>query len=70
MRLSDLEDWLTPAEAGRLIGISTQYVRDLLADKKLRGIRTHQGFLVDPADAERMRQERAERQGQDRGPAS
>ena len=58
MRLSDLEDWLTPAEAGRIIGMSKQGVLNYLEDKALRGVRTHQGWLVDPDDAERLRQER------------
>jgi excisionase family DNA binding protein len=64
MRLSDIEDWLTPAEAARAIGISKQHALNLLADKKLRGVKTHQGYLVDPDDAERFRRERAERQEQ------
>ena len=58
MRLSDLEDWLTPAEAGRVIGMSKQGVLNYLEDKALRGVKTHQGWLVDPKDAERLRDER------------
>ena len=32
-----------------------------LEDKALRGVKTHQGWLVDPKDAERVRDERAKR---------
>ena len=58
VRLRELEDWLTPAEAGWLIGITKQAVTKRLEDGKLRGVRTHQGWLVDPKDAERARVER------------
>jgi hypothetical protein len=61
MRLSDLELWLTPAEAGKMIGISKQAVIKQLEEVKLRGVKTHQGWLVDPKDAERVRGERAKR---------
>jgi hypothetical protein len=59
MRLSDLENWLTPAEAGEVIGISKQGTINYLEEKTLRGVKTHQGWLVDPKDAERVARERA-----------
>lgn len=59
MRLSDLENWLTPAEAGKIIGISKQATIKQLEERTLRGVKTHQGWLVDPNDAERVRDERA-----------
>lgn len=61
MRLSDLESWLTPAEAGKVIGISKQATIKQLEERTLRGVKTHQGWLVDPEDAERVRDERAKR---------
>ncbi len=61
MRLKDLESWLTPAEAGQVIGISKQAVVKRLEEAKIRGVKTHQGWLVDPEDAERVRREREER---------
>ena len=61
MRLSDLEEWLTPAEAGKVIGISKQATIKQLEERTLRGVKTHQGWLVDPKDAERVRDERAKR---------
>lgn len=63
MRLSDLENWLTPAEAGKVIGISKQATIKQLEERTLRGVKTHQGWLVDPEDAERVRDERQERRG-------
>jgi hypothetical protein len=61
MRLSDLENWLTPAEAGKVIGISKQATIKQLEERTLRGVKTHQGWLVDPRDAKRVRDERAKR---------
>jgi hypothetical protein len=58
MRLADLEDWLTPAESGRVIGISKQAVIKRLEEHKLRGVKTHQGWLVDPDDTDRASRER------------
>jgi hypothetical protein len=56
--LKDLESWLTPAEAGRVMGMSKQAAVKRLDQKTLRGVKTHQGWLVDPEDAERVARER------------
>jgi hypothetical protein len=48
--LKELEGWLTPAEAGLIIGISKQAAILRLDAGKLRGVKTHQGWLVDPKD--------------------
>jgi hypothetical protein len=56
--LKDLEKWLTPAEAGRIMGMSKQAAVKRLEQKTLRGVKTHQGWLVDPEDAERVARER------------
>ena len=56
--LEELELWLTPAEAGRVMGMSKQAAVKRLEQKTLRGVRTHQGWLVDPEDAERVARER------------
>ena len=56
--LKELEEWLTPAEAGRAMGMSKQAAIKRLEQKTLRGVRTHQGWLVDPEDAERVAKER------------
>ena len=59
MRLSNFEEWLTPAEAGRVIGVTKQTMVKWLEDRTIRGVRTHQGWLVDPEDAERVKQARS-----------
>ena len=46
--LKELEGWLTPAEAGRIIGITKQGMIRCLEEGRQRGVRTHQGWLVDP----------------------
>jgi hypothetical protein len=46
--LRELEGWLTPAEAGRIIGITKQGLLKRLEEGRQRGVRTHQGWLVDP----------------------
>lgn len=61
LRLKELESWLTPAEAGEVVGISKQAVVKRLENATIRGVKTHQGWLVDPKDAERLRREREER---------
>jgi hypothetical protein len=48
--LRELESWLTPSEAGRTIGITKQGAIKRLEAGKLRGVKTHQGWLVDPED--------------------
>ena len=47
--LKELETWLTPAQAGRIIGMSKQGVIKRLENQQLRGVKTKQGWLVDPA---------------------
>jgi hypothetical protein len=58
--LKELETWVTPAEAGRVIGMSKQGTIKRLERKTLRGIKTHQGWLVDPEDAARVARERGQ----------
>ena len=53
--LRELEQWLTPAEAGRAVGISKQGMIRRLEEGRQRGVRTHQGWLVDPEDLEPKR---------------
>jgi hypothetical protein len=65
VRMKDLENWLTPAEAGRVIGISKQATVTRLDEGKLRGVKTHQGWLVDPRAAEQAARERAEKKGKE-----
>lgn len=62
MKLKELESWFTPADAGAVIGISKQAVVKRLENATIRGVKTRQGWLVDPADAERVKREREEKQ--------
>jgi hypothetical protein len=55
--LKELATWLTPAEAGREMGMSKQAAIKRLEQKTLRGVKTHQGWLVDPEDARRVAHE-------------
>ncbi len=56
--IKELEKWLTPAEAGRVMGMSKQGAIKRLEQKTLRGVKTHQGWLVEPGDAARVARER------------
>lgn len=62
MRLKDLEEWLTPTDVARMLGISRQAVHKRLEEGKLgRAVKTRAGWLIDPADAERVAVEVRER---------
>ncbi len=67
MRPKDLEKWLTTAEAGEVIGISKQAVHKRFEARTLRGVRTKLGLLIDPADADRVAGERAEKKASKQG---
>jgi hypothetical protein len=59
--LREIEDWLSPSEAAALIGTSGQWVTQLARDGKLDSVRTSLGWLINPADAERLASERLKR---------
>jgi hypothetical protein len=54
----EVERWLSPSQAGRVLGTSGQWVTHLARAKKLRGVKTALGWLVDPEDVERMAEKR------------
>ncbi len=56
------EKWLTTGDTASRLGKSRQGVVWMLENKRLRGARTPLGWLVDPADVERMA---AEQQGKE-----
>jgi hypothetical protein len=56
--LKELETWLTPAGAGLVMGMSKQATIKKLENKTLRGVKTAQGWLVDPENAARVARER------------
>ncbi len=53
-----MEEWLSGAQAARLIGVTPQWVRTLARDKKVETVETPLGFLYRRADVERLAQER------------
>ncbi len=61
--IKEFETWMTPAGAGRRIGISKQAVHKLLENGRFRAARTNAGWLLDPASVEEYREARAERFG-------
>ncbi len=57
----EIESWLSPAQAGAMLGTSGQWVTQLARAGKIDAVRTPLGWLVNPADAERLAKERLER---------
>lgn len=53
------DGWLMPAQAGRQLGIGPERVRQLIAEGRLRAVRTAAGRLVDPASVEELKTQRA-----------
>jgi hypothetical protein len=58
--VEEIANWLAPSQAGRVLGTSGQWVKQLARRGKLRGIETSLGWLVDPDDVERLANERLE----------
>lgn len=54
----EVENWLSPSEAGAVLGTSGQWVTQLARARKLDAVRTSLGWLVNPADVERLANER------------
>ena len=59
--------WLSPAQAGHLLGVSAERVRQLERLGRLAGIRTPLGRLLDPASVEALRAERSKASDQQAG---
>lgn len=58
--IREIEDWLSPSEAGKLLGTSGQWVTQLARTGRLDGVRTSLGWLVNPEDVDRVAKERTE----------
>jgi hypothetical protein len=56
-----VESWLSPSEAGDILGTSGQWVTTLARDGKLDAVRTSLGWLINPDDVERLANQRLER---------
>lgn len=56
--LAEFERWITTGHTASRLGASRQGVVWMLENRKLRGVRTALGWLVDPKDVERLARER------------
>ncbi len=59
--IREIEYWLSPSQAGELLGTSGQWVTQLARRRELDAVRTSLGWLINPADVERMANERLKR---------
>ena len=59
--IREVESWLSPSQAGAMIGTSGQWVTQLARRGELDAVRTSLGWLVNPADVERLANERLEK---------
>lgn len=60
MTLADVEDLITPAQAGRLLGVTSERVRQLADGGRLPVVRSPLGRLFDRADVEALAKSRAQ----------
>ncbi len=59
MQLKELEKWITPTDAAKIVGISHQaIIKRLNEGKHYRAVYTRQGWLIDPASVEKFKQSR------------
>ncbi len=49
MEPKELEGWLTPTDAGKILGVSRQMVEKRLKKSMYQAVHTRQGWLIDPA---------------------
>ncbi|PLS84595.1 MAG: hypothetical protein CYG60_17120 [Actinobacteria bacterium] len=56
--VKEVESWLSPSQAGAMLGTSGQWVTQLARRGELDAVRTSLGWLVNPADVERLANER------------
>lgn len=47
-----IAEWLTVTEAAHKLNLSAPYMRELVVREKFTAIRTHLGWLIDPASVE------------------
>ena len=59
--VKDVENYLTPSEAGRFLGTSGQWVKQLARRGDLQGVETRLGWLIEPGSLERLADERVRR---------
>ena len=59
--IREVESWLSPSQAGAVLGTSGQWVTQLARCQKLEAVRTSLGWLINPDDVERLANERLEK---------
>ena len=59
--IREIEDWLSPSQAGAMLGTSGQWVTQLARRHELDAVRTSLGWLINPTDVERLAKERLEK---------
>jgi hypothetical protein len=57
--VKDIENYLTPSEAGRVLGTSGNWVKQLVHRGELEGVETHLGWLIEPESVARVASARA-----------
>lgn len=55
------EEWLSTGQAGRLVGVSSQWIRRLAKDGQLDYVETALGFLVRRSGVEELARRRSEK---------
>ncbi len=55
----DVENYLTPSEAGRVLGTSGNWVKQLVHRGELEGVETHLGWLIEPKSVAQAANDRA-----------
>jgi hypothetical protein len=50
----DVENYLSPSEAGEVLGTSGQWVKQLARRGELDAVETHLGWLIEPGSVERL----------------
>ena len=64
--LRELEHWLSPSEAGRVLQTSGQWVTYLARTGQITGVKTSLGWLVDPDDIKELAQQRKKKKAAER----
>ena len=57
--IRDIENYLTPSEAGSVLGTSGNWAKQLVRRGELEGIETHLGWLIEPESVARAADIRA-----------
>jgi hypothetical protein len=66
--IREFEKWFTTGDAASALGKTSQGIKWLLENRRLRGARTRLGWLVDPKDVERYAREHGiEQKGENGG---